>query len=774
MQSERFAPISRFFTVFILVTSLILLVFTAFGDPTLRLWELHFNLYLLIPAVALAVSLILLGIMLRRPLHSEETLWLFVYLLLIVVVCLSEGLQKLSAYPAGAIFWSNFFTPALFLSPTALLFALTYTNRTAKRFNGLAAFIIVTGLAFIFFELLLGYLPYTQVKYLSITPWGWDFATHVPRITWQLNVVPFFWVLGLTGVAIGRLLSFRRHTNNPILRLQSLVYVYGVALPILAGAMFASIAFIFPHLGLPSMNSVASLVSAIILVYGVYRYHLTTVSPTQFSETILRLIQESVIVLDTNYRILYVNPKGETMLGISGTNLEHVSLTQFLTPDSARLLREADVQQLKHATLTIDQLDIVRSPGATPTPVRVTGSRLQLTDLKAHIVVFTDITTELQTRHTIEREVKVRTHELHQARANLIASISSLQQGFLLVNAKGIIELTNSRAHNFFDATVRDMVGQPLAALAMTNEWHPSLSHAVERVLAHGKASKLAITGNDGSFYQVYITPVVLEDHPLGATIVIEDVTEAKILDRSKDEFFSIASHELRTPLTAIRGNMSMAKDYFPEAMKDQSLNDLISDAHAASIRLIEIVNDFLDSSKLEQGKMAFNMRAITILPLITAVTGDLAALTVQQHNTIVLDASLNLLPPLFVDEARLRQILYNLFSNANKYTDHGTITLTGTIDGTKATLHIADTGKGISPENQKLLFHKFQQAGESILTRDNTKGTGLGLYISKLLATNMHGTIVLEQSKQGVGSVFGVVLRVAGEGLPTSSRGVN
>src|SRR5260221_8150053 len=132
-----------------------------------------------------------------------------------------------------------------------------------------------------------------------------------------------------------------------------------------------------------------------------------------------------------------------------------------------------------------------------------------------------------------------------------------------------------------------------------------------------------------------------------------------------------------------------------------------------------------------------------------------------KQKGTLA-SSGLDKLPMALGDEGRVRQILYNLVSNAIKYGEGQKITISGEADAHTIKLRVSDTGKGISPENQKLLFHKFQQASDSILTRDNTKGTGLGLYISKLLATNMHGDVELEHTEVGKGSTFVLTLPLA------------
>ncbi|HEY6736148.1 MAG TPA: ATP-binding protein, partial [Candidatus Saccharimonadia bacterium] len=103
----------------------------------------------------------------------------------------------------------------------------------------------------------------------------------------------------------------------------------------------------------------------------------------------------------------------------------------------------------------------------------------------------------------------------------------------------------------------------------------------------------------------------------------------------------------------------------------------------------------------------------------------------------------------------RVKQVLYNLVGNAVKFTEHGGITLAGRADDALVHLSVSDTGRGMSATDQQLLFHKFQQAGSSLLTRDTPKGTGLGLYISKLIVERLGGTIALEHSAVGKGSSF-------------------
>jgi signal transduction histidine kinase len=756
MHKQRLALVVRVLAVMIVITTIVWLIAAAFSDPGYHLARLQYNPFIWIPVVTLLFDAVLIFFLIRKQVHSDEGLWLWMYVLILVVMTFSELLQHMSVTPQAALFWVNFNNLAALFGPIILIFTLSYTNPTERRFPAFGAFLLTATAIYIFISSFTNLIFINIPKAGVLLPWGWDYDNAIG----PASSVAILWYMGLFGLSIARLIQFRRSVpGNTILRRQSLIFIIGICVPMIASSVTA---LFLPIIGITAVPPVATpftAISAGVLLFGIFRYQILTINPAQFSNTILSLMKESVVVTDNKRNIVYLNPMAEKLLGVSNIQASQVTLSQHLSPESVTALQVA--MQTAHSSGSFDlpHLDVVRSH-TTPVPIRVSSSRLVLGDFETWIFVLTDITVELQTRRVIEHEVTVRTQELHQARANLVASISSLQQGFLLVNATGMIELTNDRASALFGSGGQQVTGKSLSAIVGQHDWHADLTKAVARVLVTQRAKKLETSIRKGSFYVIYITPVVLGVHPLGVTIIIEDVTEQRILDRSKDEFFSIASHELRTPLTAIRGNMSMAQQY-------PTLKELVNDTHAASVRLIEIVNDFLDSSKLEQGKMVFNLVPLTVGPIINAVTGDIATLIAEQHNALVVDDSVQRLPLVMADEGRLRQVLYNLLSNANKYCDNGTVTLTADVNGKKATVHIKDTGRGISAENQKLLFHKFQQAGESILTRDNTKGTGLGLYISKLLVNNMHGTVELEQSAEGTGSTFAFTLALA----PTTKK---
>ena len=258
-------------------------------------------------------------------------------------------------------------------------------------------------------------------------------------------------------------------------------------------------------------------------------------------------------------------------------------------------------------------------------------------------------------------------------------------------------------------------------------------------------------------FFRFFFMPIAgaKAKTTLGTVLLMEDVTEAKTMERSRDEFFSIASHELRTPLTAIRGNSGMLLDFYKKQLADPDMHSMVDDIHGASLRLIAIVNDFLDMSRLEMGKFVFKNEPFNITSLIREILREYGVTGANHKLKLELAPFAGPDPWVRADADRARQVIINLISNGIKVTTQGGVTIH--LVPQKRNLHIkvTDTGMGIPVDSQHLLFRKFQQASNNILTRDNTQSTGLGLYISKLLVSGMHGRIFLEHSEVGHGTTF-------------------
>jgi len=221
---------------------------------------------------------------------------------------------------------------------------------------------------------------------------------------------------------------------------------------------------------------------------------------------------------------------------------------------------------------------------------------------------------------------------------------------------------------------------------------------------------------------------------------------------RQKSRFLASMSHELRTPLNAIIGYSEMLEEEAAELGKPSFAQDL-EKIHVSGRHLLGLINDVLDLSKIEAGRMQIFAERQEVIALISGVVTVAEPLTQKNGNRFVVETN-NSLGSLHTDVTKVRQVLLNLLSNSAKFTEQGTITL-GAIpsgDGASIEFSVRDTGIGMTPEQLLRIFDEFSQADAG--TSRTYGGTGLGLALSRQLARILGGDISVE-SAPGIGSTF-------------------
>jgi len=234
---------------------------------------------------------------------------------------------------------------------------------------------------------------------------------------------------------------------------------------------------------------------------------------------------------------------------------------------------------------------------------------------------------------------------------------------------------------------------------------------------------------------------------------------EALNANKAKSTFLANMSHELRTPLNAIIGYSEM----ITEEMQDQGSTEFVTDLEKIKIagkNLLSLINDVLDLSKIEAGRMEIYLEEFDLNTLLEEIVVTVQPLMMKNGNALVTDFELGN-PVVRLDLTKVRQIIFNMLSNASKFTDHGAITLcvrsTERSNGVpEIVLRITDTGIGMTEEQKAKLFQDFTQADSS--TTRKYGGTGLGLAISKRFCEMMDGSITVE-TKSGVGTTFVITL---------------
>lgn len=230
-------------------------------------------------------------------------------------------------------------------------------------------------------------------------------------------------------------------------------------------------------------------------------------------------------------------------------------------------------------------------------------------------------------------------------------------------------------------------------------------------------------------------------------------------LDRTKSEFVSIASHQLRTPLTAMKGYISMILEGTYGKL-DTKQKKPIESVYESSERLIRLVNDLLNVSRIESGKTEMKWEQGSVETIIQSVVEELGIKLKERNVELIFEKPENSLPLIRIDKEKIRNVVLNIVDNAIRYTSQGKITLSAVAQQQNVLIRIQDTGEGMTQEEIGKLFKTFSRGGAGM--KFSTEGAGLGLYIARKFLEMHKGRIWVESAGKGQGSTFFVELPVA------------
>ncbi len=376
----------------------------------------------------------------------------------------------------------------------------------------------------------------------------------------------------------------------------------------------------------------------------------------------------------------------------------------------------------------------------------------------------------------LERAVGNATSELQDTLTYMEVIIDNLADGLLVVDFSGKISLTNPALGELFGLN-----GQNLKSKDIKSHF-PSemieLFHLVKGCEHEVYSSEISLP--DRRTVKAVATPIhkwESEDSYnvcLGAIILVRDITYEKEVDNLKTDFISTVSHELRTPMTSILGfakiiKKKLEKSVFPTCNAPDKktkkamtqVQDNIGIIVSEGQRLTELINDVLDIAKMESGKIDWKKVPVEMSEVINTSIQTTTPLWEPKGLKMSVDVD-EKLPVLYGDRDRILQVLVNLISNAVKFTNSGSITCTARASYDEIMVSVSDTGSGISPDDQKKVFERFKQAGDTLTGKP--KGTGLGLPICKQIVDHHNGRIWVD-SKLGEGSSFHFTLAMGTPG---------
>lgn len=379
---------------------------------------------------------------------------------------------------------------------------------------------------------------------------------------------------------------------------------------------------------------------------------------------------------------------------------------------------------------------------------------------------------ELATALNEAREMTAVTAEsrrrVEAAHADLLATLETVPAALMIFHPDGSVRLRNRAATEVFGI-------EPTNPELRKNYWGrfkrmtkdgtpiPQEDWISARALRGEtvRNEELEIHHPDGRVFPILASGAPLRNdlgHVAGAVVAFQDISRLREVDRMKDEFVSIVSHELRTPLTSIRGSVQLVLDG-PGSVPDPEHQKLLQIALNNCERLVRIINDILDVSKIESGNLTLRRKAVHVADLVRQAIDVVAPPARNARVSLEVNVRADL-RPVMVDPDRIVQALVNLLSNAVKFAPPDS-TVTTTVTGSEhtVTIMVSDQGEGIAPENLNRLFQKFQQVDSSSSRRKG--GTGLGLAITKALV-EQHGGRIFVDSALHKGTRFSFTLPTA------------
>jgi PAS domain S-box-containing protein len=455
---------------------------------------------------------------------------------------------------------------------------------------------------------------------------------------------------------------------------------------------------------------------------------------------------------------------------------------------------EALVFKASRGIEDIYELTYIRKDGSRfPAVVSVTALREATGAIIGYLLIGTDNTARKQVEEErMKLDQRLRDQHFY-TRSLLESNIDAL----MTTDPRGIITDVNKQMEALTGCTRDELIGAPFKNY-FTDSAHAEAG--INRVLNEGKLTNYELTARarDGTLTVVSYNATTFHDRDRklqGVFAAARDVTELKEIERTlqqknveledasrmKSEFLANMSHELRTPLNAIIG--------FSEVLKDGMLGELtekqrgfIGDIFSSGTHLLSLINDILDLSKVEAGKMLLDLDSVELMPVFANSLSIIREKAASRHVRLAMEGT-ETLGTMHLDARKLKQILYNLLSNAVKFTaDGGVVTLRAARVPSTAVGHtcgkwpgrsfpigdseypefleisVEDSGMGMSVDGLERLFKPFSQVDSGLARK--FEGTGLGLAMVKLLA-ELHGGSVAVESAPGEGSRFTVWLPV-------------
>jgi PAS domain S-box-containing protein len=510
----------------------------------------------------------------------------------------------------------------------------------------------------------------------------------------------------------------------------------------------------------------------------------------------LRLVLQSnpnaMLLVDPAGAIVDSNPGAQQVFGYSEDGMRRLTVEE-LVPARVRSghanLRRSYAEQARARPMGAGlDLCAVRSDGSE-FPVEISLAPLTLRGRSFVVVTVLDISARKQSEAhirelnaTLERRVAQRTEEVQRAEANLRLILESSANGIFGVDRAGRVTFANPAACRMLRYPVHDLIGRRAGTVAPELAGGTGFGVHLERTVVEGRKFSVA----DADFLDAAghrlpvaysLQPMVRSGAIVGAVVSFMDLSERRALDQAREaalreaerlaqarsDFLANMSHEIRTPLNGVLG---LAQVGFRDHSQDPQTRGTFARILEAGRTLLGIVDNVLDFSRIEAGKVQVEAVVVELAELLDEVMASIRPVAEAKGLTVRIERAADLPQRCVTDPMRVKQVLLNLLANAVKFTERGEVLVTADRLDDRLRFVVRDSGIGIRDEQLGRIFSAFEQADTSTTRRFG--GTGLGLAICKRIADLMGGTITV-RSEPGRGSEFTVLLPLVATGPDAS-----
>ncbi|MDQ5913888.1 MAG: hypothetical protein QG623_507 [Patescibacteria group bacterium] len=711
----------------------------------------------LIPLASIATNVFLLVTISRHRRHIKSIMWFGIFLICNLFWAMADIITFLAANRETGLFARAFvLIPALIGVASVIIFFSDTSSDKEDAPIGPRILMLIN--AFFYFVVALGtnIIFLRQPEALISRAWGYE-----------INVGPYsilylLWTQIMLLLVLWIVIKYYRISKAGAQKKQAKIFLISVLFPVL-GTTAVNLVPAIIGVSIIPLDSLFVTCMAVIMAYGINKYQLFTISPTQISNNILQTMAEAVVVTDLNFSIQYANKNAVKLL-----NLEEPvsSFTQTI----GEFLKESDFEDVKQAVQAskgskvgaeLSGLVISAKKTGQVTPVDISMSSIasegRRSGVAGYVFVVSDISALQQAyskleeqEKKVEQKVIQRTEELYNEHAKLAASIAGLPVGFIMLDDDMHVLEQNSVAKRLLGNRSEGhwYVKEALDDLGIMDKFMESSKNS--------EIMDIAEVEHHGRLLHIIFSPIIVDsDKKLGNVILIEDITSQKAAERERNEFIVTASHEIRTPLSIIQGYLSNTLDMDKEV--SPKIRPLLNSAYRASNQISSLFTDILIVSDIENSANP-KPRYETRFVLQAAVQEVIDKLSEKAELKKV---KLKYEPKgyryeVFGDRDEIKESILKLIDNGIKFTDKGGVEVKLGKKAGKIQVLVIDSGKGITKAERVRLFKKFVRLDNSL--KRSAGGAGLGLYIARALAERNGGSLDLESSGKD-GSTFSLLL---------------